>query len=61
MFTAQEMGYQQPTQEMLEQENDRQEELLSGKVKALKSVSILSAWASDQSLCCSHEEINKAI
>ena len=55
------MGYQQPTQEMLEQENDRQEELLSGKVKALKSVSILTALASDQSLCCSHEEINKAV
>ena len=39
LFTAQETGYQ-PTQEMLEQENDRQEEVLSGKVKALKSVSV---------------------
>lgn len=36
---AQDVGYQ-PTQEMLEQENDRQEELLSGKVKALKSLTI---------------------
>ena len=39
IFTAQDAGYQ-PTQEMLDQENDRQEELLSGKVKALKSVSM---------------------
>lgn len=42
---AHDMGYStpssyQPTQEMLQTENDRQEELLSSKVKALKSLTI---------------------
>jgi len=39
LFSAQEMGYQ-PTQDMLEQENNSQEDMLSSKVKVLKSVSI---------------------
>ncbi|XP_011451070.1 BET1 homolog [Crassostrea angulata] len=33
-------GYYQPTAQMLESENDRMEQELSGKVKALKSLSI---------------------
>ena len=43
-FSGNEGGYYQPTAQMLESENDRMENELSSKVKALKSVNIIKEY-----------------